>query len=141
MDFDAGIKKLTVAVAGILDRLNKHIRAGDYREGEWPTGRFWIDGKEIYRKTVSFALPSGAGTGAYTFSESSLSTIVSVNGFAYNSSTKEYRPLPMVSTTAVASQVTISGVIYSSTSSYISYTVAADYSAWTAYITVEYTKA
>ena len=69
----------------------------DYSTSEQDTGCKWIDGKKIYKKTISTgALPEKGATTATDISSLSVDTIVDYRGMAWASSSKNFRALPFV---------------------------------------------
>ena len=69
----------------------------DYSTSEQDTGCKWIDGKKIYRKTISTgALPQGGAITTTDISSLSVDTIVDYRGIAWASSLRNFRALPFV---------------------------------------------
>ena len=69
----------------------------DYSTSEQDTGCKWIDGKKIYRKTISTgALPHGGAITTTDISSLSVDVIVNYRGVAWASSLRNFRALPFV---------------------------------------------
>ena len=69
----------------------------DYSTSEQDTGCKWIDGKPIYKKTISTgALPQGGAIATTDISSLSVDVIVDYRGVACASSLKNFRTLPFV---------------------------------------------
>ena len=69
----------------------------DYSTSEQDTGCKWIDGKKIYKKTISTgALPQGGAVTTTDISSLSVDTIVDYRGIAWASSLRNFRALPFV---------------------------------------------
>jgi len=106
--------------------------ANDYSLSETDTGKRWIDGKRIYRKTIDFgALPSTANK-ATAHGITTLDKMVSFNAFADNGT---------IQLTIPQAQLTDSfniHIYFSQTD--IQIQTWDNYSAYSAYVTLEYTK-
>ena len=71
---------------------------GSYSTTEQKTPFTWIDGKPIYQKTYSMgALINGGGTLVQNISSLDFENVVELRGIAINSTSKNVRPLPLVS--------------------------------------------
>ena len=69
----------------------------DYSTSEQDTGCKWIDGKKIYKKTISTgSLPKNGAIATTDISSLSVDTIVDYRGIAWASSSKNFRALPFV---------------------------------------------
>ena len=69
----------------------------DYSTTEQDTGCKWIDGKKIYKKTISTgSLPENGATATTDISSLSVDTIVDYRGMAWASSSNNFRALPFV---------------------------------------------
>lgn len=69
----------------------------DYSTSEQDTGCKWIDGKKIYKKTISTgSLPQGGAITTTDISLLSVDTIVDYRGVAWASSLRNFRALPFV---------------------------------------------
>lgn len=90
--YDAATKSATefYAVTDVDD--------GSYSTTEQKTGATWIDGKPIYKKTYSMgALINGGGTLVQNISSLGFENVVELRGIAINPTSKNVRPLPLVS--------------------------------------------
>lgn len=74
------------------------ILEDNYSTSEQKTGSTWIDGKPIYKKTYSMgALINGGGTLVQDISSLGFENVVELRGIAINPTSKNVRPLPLVS--------------------------------------------
>ena len=95
----------------------------------------WIDGKPLYRKTISFGALPNAGTKTVAHGISNLKRVVHMYGYSFRSSDNVHFPLPFVSTTA------INCILLDVIASNISITTGINRTTQTEnYITLEYTK-
>lgn len=70
---------------------------GNYSTSEVNTGFTWVDGKPIYKKTVSMgALPAGGATKKADVSSLQIETLVELRGMGWNPNNGNFRPLPFV---------------------------------------------
>ena len=70
---------------------------GSYSTTEQKTPFTWVNGKPIYKKTISTgALPENGATTTTDISSLSVDTIVDYRGMAWASSSKNFRALPFV---------------------------------------------
>ena len=104
----------------------------DYSTSEQDTGCKWIDGKPIYKKTVSLGALPNATTKNVAHGISSLGIMVDMRGVAFYSNGVQL-PLPFVSTAQTA-------VSLNATSTDIVITAAGDRSSSSGYATLLYTK-
>lgn len=94
----------------------------------------WIDGSTLYQKTIDFgALPNNTSK-SVNHNISNLNRVVYFLSTAQNSSGTG-RPIPDANTSSLNSQIR---TYWDSTKVYIA--TAADQSAYTAYVTLQYTK-
>ena len=111
----------------------------DYSETEQLTGKKWIDGKIIYSKYVDFGALPNSTTKSVAHGIVTISSFTHVEGFFHATSLadlgKGVRPLPYVST-AKSTDIQLNN-----DQANINITTAADYSGWSAYVILEYTKA
>ena len=114
-----------------LAGLNKNTPS--YSTDEVFTGKYWIDGKPIYRKTVNVgAMPNGTQSTAkfVPHNISNIGDVVSISGFAKGST--DWIPLPRTDTTYyIGIYVTATNIVLNATT---------DQSARSGYVTLEYTK-
>ena len=76
----------------------------DYSTSEQDTGCKWIDGKKIYKKTISLGNLPNATTKSVAHNISHLNFPVKIEGFAYYPSpTNVFVPLPFVGASMAAS--------------------------------------
>lgn len=102
---------------------------------EIDTGAKWIDGKKIYKKTISCGALPNTGVKNIAHGISNISRILKMDGYAYHSSNQVTIPLQFVSTTAINS------VVVNTSGSNIVITTGIDRSSFTeSYITLYYTK-
>lgn len=74
-----------------------NLENSSYSTSEVKTSATWIDGKPIYKKTISTgALPQGGAITTTDISSLSVDTIVDYRGIAWTSSLKNFRALPFV---------------------------------------------
>ena len=73
------------------------LENSSYSTSEVKTNATWIDGKPIYKKTISTgALPQGGAIATTDISSLSVDTIVDYRGIAWASSLRNFRALPFV---------------------------------------------
>lgn len=115
----------------VINTLNEQR---SYSTEEHLTGRKWIDGKPTYEKTIDLgALPNNTSK-SVAHNISNLSHVVNVHGIAENSSSQAL-PLPYVYPPNVNYNV---GIFRNGAN--ITAETRADVSAYSAYVTIEYTK-
>ena len=116
----------------VINTLNEER---SYSTEEVNTGKKWIDGKPIYRKTIDCgALPS-SGDKNVNHNISNLGYVTEIDGFSYNSTTKLTLNIPHTYT----SEAQCVSVVVSETN--IVLHVGTDRSAYNkTYVTLEYTK-
>ena len=74
-----------------------NLENSSYSTSEVKTNATWIDGKPIYKKTISTgSLPENGATATTDISSLSVDTIVDYRGIAWASSSKNFRALPFV---------------------------------------------
>lgn len=110
---------------------------GNYSYNEIDTGYTWVDGSEIYKKTIhTGALPNTATTISFQHNVANLKDVVKIEGVATDGATHFSRNLPMASVTAFIGQVSI-GV----SDTVVDVTTGGDRSSYTdSYVTIWYTK-
>ena len=108
----------------------------NYSTDEVLTGKFWIDGKPIYRKVIDCgALPNNT-TKRTAHNIQNLETVVSLEGKAYRPSDGLWINIPHVNTSSLASGLSI--VVYNGN---IEMGDGVDYSTFTtSFVIIEYTK-
>ena len=108
----------------------------DYATAEIDTGTTWIDGKEIYKKTIDIAPLPNATNKTVAHNISNLDRVIKLEGYGYRSSDQGIFPLPFVSTNAA------SAIAISIAGANVSIVTGQDRSNVTeAYVTLYYTKA
>ena len=106
----------------------------DYSTSEVNTGMKWIDGTDIYKKTVSFGNAPNSTTKNVAHGISNLGVVVKLEGFGYSSVSDKYAPVPWVpSSSGSLMDISVDNVNISMTST-------SDRSAWAFTITLYYTK-
>ena len=128
----------TAAIANnavTADKLDSATR-GDYSTAEVDTGRKWIDGKTIYKKTINFgALPNNT-TKSVAHGITGITYVIGAKGFADNGSMGLAVFIPQVSPVNlswnVSLDITSTDVVITTRDNYASRTRS--------YITVEYVK-
>lgn len=107
---------------------------GNYSTSEKDTGFKWVDGKNIYKKTINFgALPNNTSKDV-SLGITGLDYVIDIFGTAINSG-KTVLPLPFVSSTLA------NGVaLVVNTGSTVGIITGSDRSSYSAYVTVLYTK-
>ena len=121
--------------------VNKFSKSDLYSTTEKIVG-CWTDGRPIYQKTINCgALPNNT-TKDTTIDVANVSQIVGLSGFVYNSSTKAVFDMnSLMSNTTLSNNFVIYASYNSSTSKYrITMSTKTDVSAYSAYVTVQYTK-
>lgn len=103
-----------------------------YSSTERATGRVWIDGSPIYSKVISLGTMPNTTTANVAHGISDLDNILSYRGFMSDGS--NHYPLPYVDTT------TASLVEIKATDTNIVIVTATNWSLFTGYLFVEYTK-
>ena len=74
-----------------------NLENSSYSTSEVKTNATWIDGKPIYKKTISTgALPQGGAVTTTDISSLSVDTVVDYRGIAWTPSLKNFRILPFV---------------------------------------------
>lgn len=134
---DITADNITAGEAAVLSSNNIDFTTFSYSLEETNTGFTWVDGKPIYKKTVSCgALPVGSADKEVAHGISNLGICVSLSGIAYNSTTGSTIPIPEAANNLdymVTLRVSPTNVIIQCT---------ADRSAYSqTYITILYTKA
>lgn len=116
--------------SGIVE-LNTEV---SYSTAERKIGK-WIDGSDLYEKTVDFGALPNATNKQVNHGIDNLGTMVEIKGIAIRSSDNASKPLPYSDPTAtkIISLETTSSVIYTETGT--------NYSAYNAWVTLRYTKA
>lgn len=105
----------------------------DYSTSEVNTGAKWIDGKDIYKKTVNFgALPNNT-TKTVAHGITGISATIGVYGFAKNSA-PDFVSLPNVAKNSTYS------IELSIASANVSIATSTNYSSYSGYVTLLYTK-
>lgn len=111
------------------------LNFGNYSLAEKDTGFTWVDGRTIYKKTINTgALPNSTNKNI-AHGISGLSNIISMDGFAYSSTTNVTFPLPTVNTGptfAVGLQADKTNIRLQTGVDYSSYN--------SSYVTLSYTK-
>lgn len=93
-----GNVKLGGNIVDLINSLSSQIsNLGNYSTTEHLTGKYWVDGKPIYRKVVDFGALPNNGRKDVNHGISSISSWVSIQGIAWESS-KNAVPLPHVDT-------------------------------------------
>lgn len=115
------------------DKIDLSTLSGNYSTSEVDTGFTWVDGKTIYKKTVSCGTLPNNSTTTTPHGISNLELVVKFEGFAYDGT--NIAPLPLVATNGAYNvQVSVNATN-------ISLTDGADRSSYTtSYITLYYTK-
>ena len=111
---------------------NAVAQCSSYSTEEVFTGSYWIDGKKIYRKTINCGTLPNSTTKNVSFTISNLDKGVKLYGFA-NSSSGTCIPLPYYNTDGNGVQIW-----FDSNKIFIRDT--ANWSPYTGYVTLEYTK-
>ena len=115
-------------VKGYVDKSNS------YSTQEVKTGGTWIDGKPIYRKTISCgALPDNA-TKIVAHGISNLGRVIKTEGYSAGSaaSAGSFIPVPYVSGVFMAMYVDMTNLVFQTNGIYSAYSDT--------YVTIEYTK-
>lgn len=117
------------------DKIDWSTMPGNYSLNEIDTGYTWIDGKTIYKKTISTgAMPNNTNK-LVTHNIANLYRVIRIEGYAYNPSIPRHQALPMVSSGG-SGQVSVSVG-----TTQIELVAGGDRSAYTeSYVTLYYTK-
>ena len=108
---------------------------GNYSTSEVNTGFTWIDGKYIYKKTISVGPLPSSGNKTVQHNISNISRAIKVEGYAYDPNQSKSQFMPFV-TSGGNGQASVSV-----TSSNIEVVVGSDRSSYTeAYVTIYYIK-
>jgi hypothetical protein len=123
----------TITENQLAQRVSKQLGM-NYSTSEVNTNTTWIDGKTIYKKTINFGALPNTTSKNIAHGVTGITQVVSITGIAKNGTA--YRNLPMVHEGGYAAANVFLGI------SGANITAACDQnmSAWTAYITIEYTK-
>lgn len=105
----------------------------NYSTDEHIVGK-WIDGSDLYEKTVDFGALPNATSKQVNHGINNLGTMVEIRGIAVRSSDNTSKPLPFSdpTTTKIISLEATTSVIYTETGT--------NYSAYNAWVTLRYTK-
>ena len=74
-----------------------------YSLNETYTGSTWIDGKKIYKRTISVGTIPNAGQTTFDISSWNIDIPIKLEGFCYAPSSKSMRPLPNIGANPVDS--------------------------------------
>lgn len=107
----------------------------DYSTSEIETGGYWIDGKKIYKKTVSCGALPNATSKNVAHDIQNLDIVVDYTGIAYNADKTSFIVLPYVY------PGTIENIKVSLDSSYVQISTGIDRTSFAnSYVTIYYTK-
>ncbi len=108
--------------------------SGGYTTEEKAIGIQWIDGSDLYEKTVNCGALPNATSKQVNHGIANIGTIVEIKGIAIRSSDNTSKPLPFSDPTAtkIISLEATTSVIYTETGT--------NYSAYNAWVTLRYTK-
>lgn len=113
------------------------MNGGNYSTSEIDTGYTWIDGKKIYKKTINFgSLPNNTSKNV-AHGIVGIDNVVRIYGFAKLANNSVRVPLPFTSVTALTAGMALTE---EGTTSVV-ITTGSDRTTWSAYVTLEYTKA
>lgn len=103
-----------------------------YSTNEVKTGKTWLDGKTIYRKTVNLGALPNTSTLAVNHDIQNVERFISITGMALRASNNTNMPLPYVhATTPITIYANATQVVVETTN---------DRTAFTAFAILEYTK-
>lgn len=131
----------TLPVGTVVDFDGDEVPAGweaagsdDYSTEETFTGKYWIDGKKIYRKVINTGELPNANGKTINHNISNIDNILNINGWTYRNTDNVFLPLPNAasdntSITCYSNKTNIAIVTYSDRSSF---TIS--------YVIIEYTK-
>ena len=124
---------------GLLENAEGGSGAGgiDYSTDEQDTGLKWIDGKKVYRKTISVGAMPNATIKNVDHNITNLDTVISASGMVYRTDDQSYYTLPLVHSFAASNNISISV-----TGTQISLATGYNWSTITdnGYVTILYTK-
>ena len=107
-----------------------------YSTDEKLTGKFWIDGKPIYRKVIDCGVMPNATSKTTAHNISNLGTVVTLYGVGTTTASNNARvPLPRGSSGGATDGVDLYVDVAN-----VTIRVAVNYTAYTAYVILEYTK-
>lgn len=121
-------------LAELYQRLLPYLNgdAMSYSTSEQDTGKRWIDGKPLYQKTVNCGTLPNNTSKTFTHSIANIRNIINVSGVFINGTTSGALPQASTSSGSVVGMYADGTKIYLDT--------ASDLSAFTAYVTLQYTK-
>lgn len=108
-----------------------------YSTDETFTGKYWINGKKIYRKIINFGALPNSTTKSVAHGISNLDEVLLLNAIAKSGTS--YKTIPDVISTNAAQYLTGQIKISISSGNIVIYTES-NQSSFSAYITIEYTK-
>ena len=108
-----------------------------YSTSETDTGKIWIDGKRIYRKVVNVGTLPNKTIKTTAHGITNADRFVDVRGIAYTSNANTHLPLPYVNS---GSSMTDTIGIYANSSNVAISSTNYDFSAYSGYAILEYTK-
>ena len=109
----------------------------NYSLEEHSTGYTWIDGKTIYKKTVSLGALPNNNAKSIAHNISNFSTMLNLYGYAFRSSDQTFFVLPNTSNPSISSSTAINLTVNATT---IVVTTGTDRSNMVGYVTLYYTK-
>lgn len=128
------IKKHPYGCSLIITLFSAFGNLSNYSTSEKATNKYWVDGKQIYRKVVNFGTLPNNDRKTVNHGISSISSWVSIQGVAWESS-KSAVPLPHVDTDnsySIALWVTSTAIVIKTAQDRTPFT--------SCYVTLEYTK-
>ena len=115
--------------ATLFNKLQNNIEEAiddTYSTEETFTGKYWIDGKKIYRKVISVSNREISNATLISTGVSNLKDLISLNGVYYNATYKTKVPYPLLQNTGTVINCTY---LENANGSYISFVGNETYSA------------
>jgi hypothetical protein len=139
LTFSTNVNDISLRTTAYIEELEAFIPAIDsaknFSTGEVDTGARWIDGKTIYRKVIDIGTLPNATTADTAHGITTIDTLISLIGTADNGTTQI--PIPTPSTTAANS---LTAEIVNAPTPAVRVGSGANYSSYTGYVVLEYTK-
>ena len=122
----------------VLIAITDDSQDNNYSTEEVLTGKFWIDGKPIYRKVIDIGAFPNAGTKTISTQISDVDIFTKIDGTAYNSIMNRSIPIPYSNEQNVNHQVRV--IIENHSDCQLSICTNDNYSNFYGYMILEYTK-
>ena len=117
----------------VLNTINENL---SYSTEEHPTGKKWIDGKDIYSKTIDFGALPNTTTKSVNHNISNIDKVIRLYGFANDSGNTDHITLPFID----SSSNTLYNTSLRANATSVIMTTEAAMQGFSGYVTIEYTK-